>query len=218
MTRKVLPASTVLAMGLLAAGFGLYDTWNRALLVLAAGALWLLGQRLGWRWVASTALIFFALVGHPRHLAGCAGRLDAAWLGGSPFSVGSGTLCPGYGGRWIRRECARPGAESPPTAADRGWACGPPWRAGAEDQGRNRFRDGVRSGSARRFRPEPGDPVPQVRGGLIVEASFGRGCGQSCTALVFGRLCASHPDHIEDWRSEGLRSRERPPSSRRRVA
>jgi hypothetical protein len=62
MTRKVLPASTVLATALLAAGFGLYDTWNRALLVLAAGALWLLGQRLGWRWVASTVLVFFALM------------------------------------------------------------------------------------------------------------------------------------------------------------
>jgi hypothetical protein len=62
MTRKVLPASTVLATALLAVGFGLYDTWNRALLVLAAGALWLLGQRLGWRWVASTVLVFFALM------------------------------------------------------------------------------------------------------------------------------------------------------------
>ncbi|UCC64976.1 MAG: hypothetical protein JSV36_08040 [Anaerolineae bacterium] len=62
MTRKVLLASTVLATGLLAAGFGLHDTWNRALLVLAAGAFWLLGQRLGWRWAASTALIFFALM------------------------------------------------------------------------------------------------------------------------------------------------------------
>ena len=62
MTRKVLLATTILATGLLAAGFGLYDAWNRALLVLAAGALWLLGQRLGWRWVASTVLIFFALV------------------------------------------------------------------------------------------------------------------------------------------------------------
>jgi hypothetical protein len=62
MTRKVLPVSTVLATGLLAVGFGLHDTWNRALLVLAAGALWLLGQRLGWRWVASTVLIFFVLM------------------------------------------------------------------------------------------------------------------------------------------------------------
>ena len=57
-----MPVSTVLATGLLAAGFGLHDTWNRALLVLAAGALWLLGQRLGWRWVASTVLIFFVLM------------------------------------------------------------------------------------------------------------------------------------------------------------
>jgi hypothetical protein len=62
MTRKVLPASIILATALLAAGFGLYDTWNRAFLVLAAGVLWLLGQRLGWRWVASTVLSFFALM------------------------------------------------------------------------------------------------------------------------------------------------------------
>jgi hypothetical protein len=56
-TAWLLPAGIVLAVAVLAIGYGLSALWRGAAVALAVGAFWLAGQWRRWGWVASVALV-----------------------------------------------------------------------------------------------------------------------------------------------------------------
>ncbi len=59
MTARLMLISTTLAASALTLGYALNGLWGGALLILALGILWLMGQRYGWGWMASVALVVF---------------------------------------------------------------------------------------------------------------------------------------------------------------
>ena len=59
MTAKLLPASIGLATCALALGYALGGLLTKVPLLVTPGLLWLLGQRRGWGWTASVALVYF---------------------------------------------------------------------------------------------------------------------------------------------------------------
>jgi hypothetical protein len=60
MTARLALISTILAAFTFGLGYALNGLWGGAVLALAIGLLWLVGQRYGKGWVASVALIVFA--------------------------------------------------------------------------------------------------------------------------------------------------------------
>jgi hypothetical protein len=62
LTAKALPASIVLATGALGLGYGLNGSWSIVIIIAALGALWLVGQWLGWGWTASVELVCFVII------------------------------------------------------------------------------------------------------------------------------------------------------------
>lgn len=59
MTGKLVSISTILATSVLAVSYGLAGVLIGAPLLSALGLLWLLGQRRGWGWATSVALVLF---------------------------------------------------------------------------------------------------------------------------------------------------------------
>ena len=60
MITRLMWVGLLLAVALLALGHAWNGAWTGALIVLAAGALWWVGQRLKWGWTASAGLVIFA--------------------------------------------------------------------------------------------------------------------------------------------------------------
>ena len=59
MTARLMLISTILAASTLGLGYALNGLWGGALLALAVGILWLIGQRYGGGWVAFMSLALF---------------------------------------------------------------------------------------------------------------------------------------------------------------
>ena len=60
MITRLMWVSLLLAVALLALGHAWNGAWTGMLIILAAGALWWVGQRLKWGWTASAGLVVFA--------------------------------------------------------------------------------------------------------------------------------------------------------------
>ncbi|MFP3896337.1 MAG: hypothetical protein ACLFV5_05825 [Anaerolineales bacterium] len=73
MITKILVACTILAALITALGYGLGGLWIGALMSIAVGSLWLLGQRRDWPWIAPLALVCFV-----------GAAMVALWLGLAP--------------------------------------------------------------------------------------------------------------------------------------